>query len=1116
MSTEDLLQPNQLVKDRWKVLKKIGGGGFGEIYEAMDMVTRESVALKLESAKQAKQVLKMEVAVLKKLQGRDHVCRFIGCGRNERYNYVVMSLQGKNLAELRRSQPRGCFSLSTTLRLGSQIMKAVESIHAVGFLHRDIKPSNFSMGKGSNSRKVYMLDFGLARQYTTATGEVRPPRTAAGFRGTVRYASVNAHKNKEMGRHDDLWSLFYMLVEFMAGQLPWRKVKDKEQVGSMKEKYDHLQLLKNMPAELRSFLEHLQTLDYVTSPDYPFLHGLLEQCMRRKNIRDLDPYDWEKSQGDSSITTTTTSQLMAIKQSGGPGPQNVGPNEAGHGATEVMDENLSQEDGEEALKKAGADQLIIAVDPNQLDVDNRLLEEQGVMVVTPKDIILDKNHAGHVGKYEAEQKGKDSAADADKAGGQFVRCADNHRASDLDVRGTLNGDAAPPRERLATAKLELKPGGSGERGAESKGLMDIPDPSAPGVYKTVLQVGSLGPVRVNGDRARAAGNREGPSGFHNGHSGHSGSSIPRLTHVASGASQQAKVAEPSPVPPASADRPKDGAIVNGKAPPHKTATIQLPQASLVKVPEGEPEETTKDEGGQEGYQVSRAVVTFAVLQTEDKTHTIGDDEEGVDENATRAAPFTMASQWQGISALGSSGEEDSDNNALDEGAPREGGAFRLSKSRSRQLAMNTLADEDDNFDSMARNSLVLLDDRDGLDLLRASQVFAEVEEEEEDSNVSQLARACKEEGGGGEVKAAPPLVSSSKPPDLPGGGGGGKGIKVVSTEPSYMKLNTSSPRKMPEKLAKDIGNRIGSPLKQGPGSPSKLLFKLREGEEKKGAKPASKLAVTGKPLVQQTVKKEKPVEASKHSASGIVATQKSASAMPNEAEDKVTKDTNIGSVVSSSSARDKDSVDPHNLASHSQVKPLLRDKHVETNGKDSPNREPKPILKEKRSENGDSSSSSSVRHLKSILKERTGEGNVGQAPTTTTGIPVANGSDSAPRKLSEKDSSLPRRASVPVESKIPVSSSRMADKLSTAAAAAEEKRSSPPTKIPVRTGVMKSSSSRKRSVSASRLERSQKELADIPECVSPLNADDDSPMPRPPPGAPKASVSSARGLKKKE
>ncbi len=51
-------------------MKKVGGGGFGEIYEGLDLVSKESVALKLESAKQAKQVLKMEVAVLKKLQGK--------------------------------------------------------------------------------------------------------------------------------------------------------------------------------------------------------------------------------------------------------------------------------------------------------------------------------------------------------------------------------------------------------------------------------------------------------------------------------------------------------------------------------------------------------------------------------------------------------------------------------------------------------------------------------------------------------------------------------------------------------------------------------------------------------------------------------------------------------------------------------------------------------------------------------------------------------------------------------------------------------------------------------------------------------------------------------------
>lgn len=292
---EDLLQGGHVVKERWKVLKKIGGGGFGEIYEGQDLITREQVALKVESARQPKQVLKMEVAVLKKLQGKEHICRFIGCGRNDRFNYVVMQLQGKNLAELRRSQARGAFSLSTTLRIGLQILRSIESIHSVGFLHRDIKPSNFAIGRlPCNNRKIYMLDFGLARQYTTGTGEVRCPRAAAGFRGTVRYASLNAHKNREMGRQDDLWSLFYMLVEFVTGQLPWRKIKDKEQVGLLKEKYDHRLLLKHLPSDFKYFLDHIQSLNYADKPDYAMLVTLFERCMKRRGVKETDPFDWEK------------------------------------------------------------------------------------------------------------------------------------------------------------------------------------------------------------------------------------------------------------------------------------------------------------------------------------------------------------------------------------------------------------------------------------------------------------------------------------------------------------------------------------------------------------------------------------------------------------------------------------------------------------------------------------------------------------------------------------------------------------------------------------------------------------------------------------------------------
>ncbi|CAM9926152.1 unnamed protein product [Lampetra planeri] len=311
----DILAIGFLVKERWKVLKKIGGGGFGEIYEAVDLESRESVALKVESATQPKQVLRMEVAVLKKLQGKDHVCQFIGCGRNDKFNYVVMELQGRNLADLRRSQARGTFSLSTTLRLGKQMLEAIESIHSLGFLHRDIKPSNFAMGRlPGTHRNCYMLDFGLARQYTSSTGEVRPPRAVAGFRGTVRYASVNAHKNREMGRHDDLWSLFYMLVEFAIGQLPWRKIKDKEQVGLIKEKYDHRLLLKHMPAGFQAFLDHVSTLEYLTQPDYELILSLLESSMHELGVTENEPYDWERSGADASVTTTTTTSTPPQQQ----------------------------------------------------------------------------------------------------------------------------------------------------------------------------------------------------------------------------------------------------------------------------------------------------------------------------------------------------------------------------------------------------------------------------------------------------------------------------------------------------------------------------------------------------------------------------------------------------------------------------------------------------------------------------------------------------------------------------------------------------------------------------------------------------------------------------------
>ncbi|XP_076441660.1 uncharacterized protein LOC143280835 [Babylonia areolata] len=985
--TEDLLQVNLVVKERWKVLRKIGGGGFGEIYEAMDMVTRESVALKLESAKQAKQVLKMEVAVLKKLQGRDHVCRFIGCGRNERFNYVVMSLQGKNLAELRRNQPRGCFSLGTTLRLGSQILKAIESIHAVGFLHRDIKPSNFSMGKGGSARKVYMLDFGLARQFVTATGEVRPPRAAAGFRGTVRYASVNAHRNNEMGRHDDLWSLFYMLVEFLAGQLPWRRVKDKEQVGAMKERCDHFQLLKNMPVELRSFLEHLQTLDYLTCPDYPFLHNLLDQCMRRKGVRHADPYDWEKSYGDTSLTTTTTTtsqQLVAVRHTGGgQGPFVLCPNDPGHGATEAL-ENLSQEEGEEPLKK-GAQDLIIPVDPN---VDNRLVEEGDLGT---RDIVLDTKHLARyhaqqtTGKYEAEQKGKDSPEEEKAAG--------HH-----DTAPGHTSQGPPPSGK--DTKVSSGREGSVERGGDRARSTAIQ-----GVHDSLLRAGLQGHLLPH--------RKDTSSSQPDSHFTHLVSSTPIMAD---------RVTDTHPTPPNPQPTPREGQG-GGKLP--KPGGILSQQVGPWKGGE---------EVGEEKYEVSRAVVTFAVMQTEDKSRTNGEDEEGGDENATRAAPFTMASQWQGISALGSSDEEES-HDALDEAGPKEG-LPRMTRSRSRQLATKTSMDDDDNFDSVARNSLVLLDSKDCHEPLRDSQVF------EEDAHTPPLVLQGKgEEEPHRTAHTATPLCNdlTSKP-------------------------NTSSPRKMPEKLAKDIGNRIGSPLKQGPGSPSRLLFKLRESEEKKASRGTSKLVATGKPPIHHSIKKSQPLQTSKpqHIAAN------SASAIPSRSGQSSVVENGVQNVVANDSLREK--------ISHFDLKLNL--------------------LGSNSDKKGNTQASNFLQHHKENSGHGTGLGVSAESRTVLTKDASRSAEDVQRGDFYRPSHTKDSQAAAVNEPKH-MAHTNMVD---TALHSGSGKKGS----VLGRWGRR----GHRRSMSASNVDL--QELPDIPECLSPLGLDEDGPLPRPPPGPPRSVFSNAR------
>lgn len=85
----------------------------------------------------------------------------------------------------------------------------------IGYLHRDIKPQNFASGQGKKAQTIFLLDFGLSRQFKLVEEEarsgrvddykdIRKPRERAPFRGTVRYASRHAQGETEQSRRDDI------------------------------------------------------------------------------------------------------------------------------------------------------------------------------------------------------------------------------------------------------------------------------------------------------------------------------------------------------------------------------------------------------------------------------------------------------------------------------------------------------------------------------------------------------------------------------------------------------------------------------------------------------------------------------------------------------------------------------------------------------------------------------------------------------------------------------------------------------------------------------------------------------------------------------------------------
>jgi serine/threonine protein kinase len=218
----------------YSLIKMLGSGSFGEIHLAYDTSTRQLRAIKFELASQKNPQLKHEYNILEHINKSesgnfiDGVPKVYGYDRVEnKCNFMIMDFLGPSLADLFQFRNKN-FSLKTVCLLGIQMLSRIEFLHEKGFIHRDIKPENFVIGLNDKSSTVYVIDFGLAKRYKDKnTGQHIPYRENRHLIGTARYASLNAHLGIEQSRRDDIESIGYVIIYFLAGRLPWQSKNDK-------------------------------------------------------------------------------------------------------------------------------------------------------------------------------------------------------------------------------------------------------------------------------------------------------------------------------------------------------------------------------------------------------------------------------------------------------------------------------------------------------------------------------------------------------------------------------------------------------------------------------------------------------------------------------------------------------------------------------------------------------------------------------------------------------------------------------------------------------------------------------------------------------------------------
>ncbi|MEZ4374983.1 MAG: serine/threonine-protein kinase [Polyangiaceae bacterium] len=217
-------QPGDVIRGKYRIIRLIGDGGMGTVYEAKHEVLGTPVALKFlhpELAKRPGLVSRFlqEAKVSASIQS-PHVTRVTDVDQTEDgAAFIVMELlSGEPLQAVLDREHK--LSRDRAIDFALQMLSGLEAAHALGVVHRDLKPDNVFITRTSGGPLLRLLDFGIAK--LRETNEYKKGLTRPGaIMGTPEYmAPEQAYSADQVDHRADIYSMGAMLYEMLVGQRP--------------------------------------------------------------------------------------------------------------------------------------------------------------------------------------------------------------------------------------------------------------------------------------------------------------------------------------------------------------------------------------------------------------------------------------------------------------------------------------------------------------------------------------------------------------------------------------------------------------------------------------------------------------------------------------------------------------------------------------------------------------------------------------------------------------------------------------------------------------------------------------------------------------------------------